>query len=83
MWKQLFDLMKRVVMLTQDVEGQRNEMKELRRELKELVSVVERLVFELQRQRENEAYEREKLELRLENALLRARQLPPTSNEAE
>lgn len=78
MWKQVFDLMKRVVMLTQDVERQRNDMKDVRRELKELAAIVERLMFELQRQKENEAHEREKLELRLENALLRARQLPPT-----
>ncbi|MCP9493396.1 MAG: hypothetical protein MSG64_02965 [Pyrinomonadaceae bacterium MAG19_C2-C3] len=80
MWKQVFDLMKRVVMLTQDVERQRNDMKDVRRELKELAAIVERLVYELQRQKENETHEREKLELRLENALLRARQLPPNSS---
>ncbi len=55
-------------------------MKDVRRELKELAAIVERLVFELQRQKENETHEREKLELRLENALLRARQLPPTNS---
>ncbi len=80
MWKQVFDLIKRVVMLTQDVERQRNDMKDVRRELKELAAIVERLIFELQRQKENEAHEQEKLELRLENALLRARQLPPTND---
>jgi hypothetical protein len=40
--------------------------------------VVQRLAFELERQRDNEVHEREKLALRVENILLRSeRGLPP------
>ncbi len=47
------------------------EIKELRQELDDLTSAVERLAYEVRRNRENEAHEREKLVLRLENELLK------------
>ena len=61
-------------------ETQRNStaIRELRQEVDEMGRVLDRVLYELQRQRENEAHEREKLALRLENELLRfERRLPP------
>ena len=48
------------------------------------MTAVQRLVYEVHRTRENEAHERAKMALRLENALLRSgRRLPPGSREAD
>ena len=61
-------------------ETQRNStaIRELRQEVDEIGRVLDRVLYELQRQKENEAHEREKLTLRLENELLRfERRLPP------
>ena len=61
-------------------ETQRNStaIRELRQEVDEIGRVLDRVLYELQRQKENEAHEREKLALRLENELLRfERRLPP------
>ena len=49
-----------------------------------LAAAIQRLGFEVQRNRENDQHEREKLLLRLENALLRfERRLPPGAPESE
>ena len=46
-------------------------------ELRKLKEAIQRLAYEVQRTQENEAHEREKLELRLETQKLRAaKQLP-------
>ena len=56
--------------------------------LDDVVDAVQELKFEVRQLRDNEAHEREKLALRLENLLLRERALPPgtaissASNEA-
>jgi hypothetical protein len=53
----------------------------LRQELRELIEIVRQLKYEQHRDRENTTHEREKLLLRLENALLRfERRLPPVSS---
>jgi hypothetical protein len=50
----------------------------MREELKALGLAVRDLTYEVQRIRENEAHEREKMALRLENVLLQfERRLPP------
>lgn len=46
-------------------------MKEKRQDLKELINVVQRLAYTVQCNYENESHEREKIILRLENALLK------------
>jgi predicted nucleic acid-binding Zn-ribbon protein len=71
MWKQIYEALKQLLLLTQQTEKNRSEIKELRQEFQELTSVVERLVYELHRARENEAHEREKMALRLENEMLK------------
>ena len=51
----------------------------MRQEMRDLTNAVQRLAYEVHRVSENEAHEREKMALRLENALLRSKQrrLPP------
>ena len=50
-----------------------DELKDLRTKHEETALAVQRLAFEIQRIKENEAHEREKLTLRVENALLKIR----------
>ena len=77
MLKQLSSLLKQVLTLAQATQANTSEIREIRRELKLLGSAVERLAYEFQRLRENEIHEREKIELRVENRLLRyERRLP-------
>ncbi len=48
--------------------------------MRDLTTVVRQLAFELQRTRENQAHELEKIELRLKLEMLQsAKQLPPQS----
>ena len=78
--KQALTLMKDVQQNKTDIKELRQEMKEVRQELKDLTAVVQQLAFQIQRNHDNETHEREKLVLRLENALLRHQQglLPRT-----
>ncbi|MDQ3754065.1 MAG: hypothetical protein M3371_04965 [Acidobacteriota bacterium] len=84
MWKQFVEAIKQILFLTRQTEQNREEIKELRRQVREMASALERLAYEVHRLSEkvdyasrNEAQEREKLELRLENRLLKfERQLP-------
>lgn len=86
MLKQLVEAIKQILFLTRQTEQNRDEIKELKRQVRDIASALESLKFEVQRISEKidyanhyEAQEREKLELRLENTLLRfERQL--TSN---
>ncbi|HWF19029.1 MAG TPA: hypothetical protein VG754_07155 [Verrucomicrobiae bacterium] len=71
MFKQLFDLGRQALFLLRDVEQNKQEIAKVRRELDETNSLVLQLAHELQRISEREVHERERLELRLENALLR------------
>jgi hypothetical protein len=64
----------------QDVQKLKADHKEFRQELRDLLDIIRHLKFEQQRDRENATHEREKLLLRLENALLRfERRLPSGS----
>ena len=80
MFKQLYDLIKQLLLLTQETQRNKAEIKELRQELKELTSVVQRLTYEIHRTEENDAHEREKLILRLENELLKFERRLPSEN---
>ncbi len=81
MFKQLFELGRQALFLLRDVEQNKQEIAKLRRELDETNSAVLQLAVEMQRISEREIHERERLELRLENALLRfERLLPPAKN---
>jgi predicted nucleic acid-binding Zn-ribbon protein len=78
MWKQLYEWAKQLLMLSQDTERNRADIKDVREELDRLTGVVQRLAFEVQRLGEKidygraaEANEREKLTLKLENEMLK------------
>ena len=47
----------------------------MQQEVRDLTAVVQRLAYEVQRNKENGQHEREKLILRLENALIRSERL--------
>ncbi len=72
MWKQLFDLAKQITFLAQDTQKNKASIKELQNQMEELTETVRQIAYELRRDRENAAHEREKLLLRLEVALLRS-----------
>lgn len=71
MWKQFYEWVKWLVLLAQEVRRNRADIKELQNQFEELTAVVQELVFEVRRNKENEAHEREKLVLKLENAMLK------------
>ena len=81
MFKQIYALARQLLTLMQDVQKLKAEQKEFRQDLRVLIDIVRQLKYEQQRDRENATHEREKLLLRLENALLRfERRLPPGSS---
>ncbi len=84
-WKKLAEGLSRLINLDQRIERNRSDINVLQVQVRELTAAVQHLAYELQRLRENEAHEREKMALRLENELLRfERRLPsPRSDEKE
>jgi len=77
MWRQLLNLARRFWRLAEDNERNEAAIQELRQDLDRLADQVKGLAFELRRVAENDAHEREKLVLRLENELLKfERRLP-------
>ncbi len=77
MWQKIYDLFRLVLNLGEDLRQNRADVERLEQEVRELTLMVHRLAFEVQRVRENEAHEREKLELRLKVQVLESgRQLP-------
>src|SRR5579871_164330 len=78
MWQKILEWAKYFLKHKEQTEKNSADIKEQERTIKDLTAVVQRLAYELERQRENEIHEREKLTLRLENILLRSeRGLPP------
>ena len=81
MLKQLYELARRLLVLSRDTESNKTDIEELRKEVSSLSAAVRELAFEVRRIRENEVHEREKMALRLENALLHSeRRLPPSGS---
>ncbi len=78
MFKQLFDLSRQALFLLRDVEQNKQDITELKRELDVTNDLVRQLAYEVQRISERETNEREKSELRLQNALLRFERLLST-----
>lgn len=80
MWKQFWDLVSRVFLLTQETEKNKKDIAEMRQEIKSMSAAIERIIYEMHRSHENEAHEREKMALRLEIEILKfERRLPPPS----
>ncbi len=70
MLKQLYELGKQLLSLTRDTQDNKAQIKELQQQMELLTGVVQRMEFERRRGQENDAHEREKLALRVENAML-------------
>ncbi len=84
MWQKIYDLFRLVFNLGEDLRQNRANVERLEQEVRELTLMVQRLAFELQRVRENEAHEREKLELRLKVQVLESgKQLPSGERNSE
>jgi predicted nucleic acid-binding Zn-ribbon protein len=78
MWEKIWDLLSKVATLTKDTDRNSQEIKEIRTDIRDIYSKLERLAYEIQKTREEDRHEREKLALRLENVLLKfEKRLPP------
>jgi hypothetical protein len=76
--KQLFDYVLRLLLLVRQTDENRADIDDLQRRVEVLSEKVVLLANDVRRINEREQHEREKLVLRLENALLKfERQLPP------
>lgn len=74
MWKMLIDLLNRIAHVAQDTQKNKTDIAKLQEDVQWLMEKLRQANFESQRDRENAAYERENLLLRLEVTLLRAGQ---------
>ncbi len=84
MWKSIFDLTKRLLLLAENTDRNRDDIKELQRQMKEMTLAIERLVYEVRRVSDKNDHEREKVILRLENELLKfARRLPAGNDNSD
>ncbi len=73
MWEKLLKTLTGASFIVEQGRRNSDDLKELRNMHHELSLAVQRLALEVERLRENEAHEREKLILRVENALLKVR----------
>ena len=71
MWEKFLGSVKDFILAGELTRLNTADVRELRKRNEELTILVERLAFEIQRIKENEAHEREKLLLRLENRSLK------------
>jgi len=78
MWERIYNFGRMLFNLSEDLKDNRTNTERLEQEVRDLTMVVRQLAFELQRTRENQSHELEKMELRLKLELLQSgRQLPP------
>ena len=78
MWKKLLNLAGQFWKLADDNERNRKQIETLEGDVQSLWRAMDRLAFEVQRTREHDTHEREKLVLTLQNELLKfERRLPP------
>ena len=78
MWKPLFDTFRGLLFLARDVGEIRRELEDVRKDLDATREFAPELAHTIERVSEREQHDREKLMLRIENALLKfERQLPP------
>lgn len=72
MLKSLFEITKQLLGLAKDTQENKDDIKAMQARLETVTDTLKQVIFELQRLKENEAHEREKMSLRLENVLLRS-----------
>jgi hypothetical protein len=75
MWSKFYEIVRLMFNFSEELQRNRSDIEKLQQEVRDLASAMQRLAYEVLRQRENEAHEREMLALRLENALLRSGRL--------
>ncbi len=79
--RQLIEYVHELLFLARETKENRDDIEKLQTRLEDLTQKVQALTFEFERFRDEERHEREKLVLRLENALLKfERQLPPAKD---
>jgi archaellum component FlaC len=84
MWKQIFDMAKRLLLLVEQTDRNRDEIKELQKQFRDLAAAFERLAYEIHRVSDKDDHEREKIILKLENELLKfERRLPSAKQNKE
>ena len=84
MLKSLLEVIKQLLGLAKDTQDTKDNVKTMAGQLDTVTDTLKQVIFELQRLKENEAHEREKMGLRLENALLRPeRHLLASSTDAQ
>ena len=76
MFKQVVDAARQMLFLLRDVEQNKQDIAALKEQLTETNQTVRQLAFEMKLALDREQQEREKFILRVENVLLRDRQLP-------
>ncbi len=77
MWKKLYDLLGRLVTLTERISRHDKQIEELRGEVRQLAGLVHRLVVEINRLSDRQTAESEKTHLWVENQILRFEQRLP------
>ncbi|MGA9997023.1 MAG: hypothetical protein WBP93_16520 [Pyrinomonadaceae bacterium] len=84
MWKKLYELLEQLVTLAQRVSRHDKQVEELRQEVRELTGMLHRLAIEVNRLADRQTSDREKMELWVENQMLRfERRLPPAPSDKE
>ncbi len=84
MWEKIYNFGRLLFNLGEDLKENRANTERLEQEVRDLTLVVRQLAFELQRTRENQAHELEKIELRLKLELLQSgKQLPPGTQNSD
>lgn len=84
MWKKLYELLERIVTLTQRVSRHDKQIEELRQEVRELAGMVHRLAMEVNRLADRQTMERKNTELWVENQILKfERRLLPSAKEVD
>jgi hypothetical protein len=78
MWKYIFDMGRRLLLMVEDTQRHGDAIKELQREVRELASAVERLAYELHRVSERSEHQHEVTKLELKNEMLRFKQQLPS-----
>jgi uncharacterized coiled-coil DUF342 family protein len=73
MWKPIYEVVRTLLHLSERVQEDREEIREIRKDLRDLTLVVERLSAQVVHVSEREERERAMLMLQLENGLLRGR----------
>ena len=77
MFKSLLEIMKQLLGLAKDTQDNKDDIRAIQARIESVSDALQRVIFELQRLKENEEHERQIIQLRLENSLLRSERVLP------